>query len=374
MLGLRSSPSLEKLHEVRVALGVGVVAGHSSLQGWRLHMEDAFIIRDLNSNDDSDNNGDNNGHLEGHSLLAVFDGHAGSLVSTFAASHLIPHLLETEEWQRYSQQLTAKKASNSTADIIEVENAVEREEGTIHLLRLALVKTFVSLDETLRALPEVKEGADMSGAAAVVALLTPTHILCANLGDSRCVLRSGGRTVHMSEDHKPEDLEERVRIEAAGGFVAGNRVNGELAMSRALGDFRYKDSPLLDYTLQKVITVPDIAVHRRCDDDELLLLACDGVFDVMSNSEAVDFVHRILSPGSPSASSSGIISPEQAASELIDLALSLESTDNISAIVLPLKLTPKMPATETTVVSNSYSLNGSYKGGIITSDRKRKLS
>ena len=71
-------------------------------------------------------------------------------------------------------------------------------------------------------------------------LITKTHIYCANAGDSRTVLaRSSGPEMcfPLSEDHKPENSGERARIEAAGGFVADNRVNGNLALSRALGDF-----------------------------------------------------------------------------------------------------------------------------------------
>lgn len=108
----------------------------------------------------------------------------------------------------------------------------------------------------------------------------------ASVGDSRSVLGSDSRVISFTEDHKPNLLEERRRIENAGGFVQFNRVNGELAMSRAIGDFRYKPS---DKELAKhefmVIAYPDIAIHRRTKDDRVMILACDGVFDVLSNDE-----------------------------------------------------------------------------------------
>jgi serine/threonine protein phosphatase PrpC len=78
-----------------------------------------------------------------------------------------------------------------------------------------------------------------------------------------------------------------------------------------------------------VICVPDLAVHRRTAEDRLLLLACDGVLDVMSTAEAVEFAGRVLAE-------EGLGGPEVAAGELVDLALSLESTDNISVILVPL--------------------------------------
>ena len=120
------------------------------------------------------------------------------------------------------------------------------------------------------------------------AIITPTHIVCANVGDSRCVVGSTttGITTALTDDHKPSNPEEKIRIEKAGGFVAMDRVNGELAMSRALGDFRYKRDETIPRHEQKVICYPDIAIHQRSGKkDEVMILACDGVFDVMSNAE-----------------------------------------------------------------------------------------
>lgn len=75
-----------------------------------------------------------------------------------------------------------------------------------------------------------------SGCTAVVALLRDRELVVANAGDSRCVLCHEGKAVDLSIDHKPEDEEEKQRIEAAGGKVTGDgRVNGGLNLSRAIG-------------------------------------------------------------------------------------------------------------------------------------------
>jgi serine/threonine protein phosphatase PrpC len=80
-----------------------------------------------------------------------------------------------------------------------------------------------------------------AGCTAVLAVVTPFHVVCASVGDSRCVIgQDKGACISLSNDHKPINKAEQVRIERAGGFVRENRVNGELAMSRALGDFQYK--------------------------------------------------------------------------------------------------------------------------------------
>ena len=75
--------------------------------------------------------------------------------------------------------------------------------------------------------------------------MTSTEIICANAGDSRTVLGKNGRAVEMSEDHKPENRGEMERIQRSGGFVEEGRVNGMLALSRALGDFEYKGNSAL---------------------------------------------------------------------------------------------------------------------------------
>jgi len=70
--------------------------------------------------------------------------------------------------------------------------------------------------------------------------VTNDEIICANAGDSRCVMAKGGKAINMSEDHKPECEIERKRIEDAGGMVEDNRVNGILNLSRSFGDYEYK--------------------------------------------------------------------------------------------------------------------------------------
>ena len=86
----------------------------------------------------------------------------------------------------------------------------------------------------------------MAGCTANVVLITETEIYCANAGDSRSILKFGDvnykikQYVALSEDHKPDDHKESIRISAAGGYVVEGRVNGNLNLSRALGDMEYK--------------------------------------------------------------------------------------------------------------------------------------
>lgn len=81
----------------------------------------------------------------------------------------------------------------------------------------------------------------VAGCTACVVLVTPDTIICSNCGDSRAVLKNKSNAIGLSYDHKPSLKKESRRIGAAGHFVTEDRVDGTLAMSRALGDLGFKD-------------------------------------------------------------------------------------------------------------------------------------
>ena len=98
---------------------------------------------------------------------------------------------------------------------------------------------------------EIKSVPFNAGCTACVCLLTPDTIFCANSGDSRAILVSkAGKVTELSHDHKPDNEGEMKRIKAAGGFVDDGRVSGIIAVSRAIGDWEYKN-PALQATLEK---------------------------------------------------------------------------------------------------------------------------
>jgi len=127
-----------------------------------------------------------------------------------------------------------------------------------------------------------------SGCTAVVVLLDRKRRLlwCANAGDSRAVLLRGGAAVALSYDHKPEDALESRRIELAGGHVVDGRVDGNLNLSRALGDLRYKAEGHLGPHEQRISALPDVLeVELREGLDGGLVLICDGITGVMENDD-----------------------------------------------------------------------------------------
>jgi protein phosphatase 1G len=148
--------------------------------------------------------------------------------------------------------------------------------------------------------------AENVGTTAVVVLLGDDgEFVCANAGDSRAVLCRSGRAIDLSTDHKPGMQSERRRIEAAGGTVttqnaAGrtvHRVNGSLSLSRALGDFAHKGTPGLSPEQQAVTAAPELLRHTRAVDDEFIVIACDGIWDVKSSQEVCTFVRARLRKG-----------------------------------------------------------------------------
>ena len=140
-------------------------------------------------------------------IFGVFDGHGGKEVAVFAAD-------------KYEKVLT---------DLSEFKSGD---------FETALIKSFYDLDE----LVSHEEFALDTGCTSNVVLITPDKIFCANAGDSRSILvKRGNAVVELSKDHKPGNPEEESRINAAGHFVSDDRVDGNLALSRAFGDFQYKD-------------------------------------------------------------------------------------------------------------------------------------
>lgn len=169
--------------------------GSSSMQGWRDSMEDCHT-HILSLPDDP-----------GTAFFAVYDGHGGAKVAEYAGKHL--------------HKYVTKQSKYLEGNIVE-----------------ALKQAYLEIDSVMCEEETLRH--EDSGTTSVVVVIKDDKLFCANVGDSRAVGCIGGIAEPLTQDHKPKDKHEKDRITAAGGWVEGNRVNGNLAMSRALGDFMFK--------------------------------------------------------------------------------------------------------------------------------------
>ncbi|GMN50621.1 hypothetical protein TIFTF001_019776 [Ficus carica] len=293
----------------------GVSWGFTSVIGRRREMEDAVAVVPGFMSRTCDHVGGctapgsrTSGEISPVHFFGVYDGHGGSQVAKFCAERM--HEVIAEEWTRENIGSYEWQRRWETALTVGFERA-DNEVVT----------------ETVA--PE------MVGSTAVVVVLSGCQIITSNCGDSRAVLCRGTQTIPLTVDQKPDREDELLRIEGEGGKVIkwnGARVFGVLAMSRAIGD---------RYLRPWIIPVPEITFTTRTDEDECLILASDGLWDVMTNDEVGDVARHLLRRRRRSmlnSSTDDQISPAQfVADNLTEIAYGRNSSDNISVVVVDLK-------------------------------------
>lgn len=146
--------------------------------------------------------------------------------------------------------------------------------------------------------------------------------MVANAGDCRAVLCRKGEAIDMSQDHRPIHPPERRRVEELGGYIEDGYLNGVLSITRALGDW---DMKLPRGSPSPLIAEPEFRQMVLTEDDEFLIMGCDGIWDVMSSQHAVSLVRRGLRRHDD---------PEQCARDLVMEALRLNTFDNLTVIIV----------------------------------------
>ncbi|KAG7014288.1 putative protein phosphatase 2C 49, partial [Cucurbita argyrosperma subsp. argyrosperma] len=182
-----------------------------------------------------------------------------------------------------------------------------------------LRKAFLLADQ---ALADDSGVSNSCGTTALTALVLGRHLMVANAGDCRAVLSRNGEAVDMSQDHRPIYSLEKQRVEELGGYVDGGYLNGVLSVSRALGDW---DMKLPHGSPSPLIAEPECKQVVLTEEDEFLIIACDGIWDVMSSQQAVNVVRQGLQRHDD---------PERCARELVLRALRLDSFDNLTVVVV----------------------------------------
>lgn len=249
-------------------------------QGWRPKMEDRHVtLMEISP---------------GVFYSAVFDGHGGAK--------------------------TAEFAQNNLHDVIRESNFFKKADYA-----RACVEGFILTDRLISQKVE-----ESSGSTALTVIIDSENIYCANVGDSRTVASYGGHGCPLSFDHKPNRTDEMKRIENGGGWVEYNRVNGALAMSRALGDFFFKQNLENPLHKQVVTAIPDVTICKL-KDFEFIVLGCDGLYDMLNNEEVVNFVRIRLAQK---------INPKEICQRLVEVCIAdhpsndLPGCDNVTVTII----------------------------------------
>ncbi len=292
-------------------------------------------------------------------FFGVFDGHGdGGVSSKFISKNLIRHITSSLEWETF--------------------------DGNIEPIAQAMHQACIIADNDLKEILASKNSIQHGGSTGVMAFVTSTSILVGNVGDSRCILVKrdtsnveeslskemkklstenetestsepeisnvdGIHVTALSTDHKPDIPDEKARIEKAGMEVIEEifNLNGKvtrfskiqkdssnkIAVSRAFGDFDYKDNEEVLVDEQAIVCTPEITVHKRDHScDMYMILACDGVYDVMSNNDVGKFVVDKAKELRKSVDEDSVLA--KVGDELLKRCLELGSTDNMSVLIV----------------------------------------
>ncbi|XP_058223376.1 probable protein phosphatase 2C 22 isoform X2 [Rhododendron vialii] len=255
--------------------------------GFRSSMEDAYVCVD----DFIHDYGLKNVSDGPNAFYGVFDGHGGKDAANFACNHLPRFIVEDEDFP------------------MEIERAVAS----------AFLQTDTAFAEAC-----LLDAALASGTTALAALVVGSSLIVANAGDCRAVLCRRGKAIEMSRDHKPGCSHERKRIEALGGYVSDGYLNGQLNVARALGDWHMEGlkgsrggGPLS--------AEPELKTTRLTEEDEFLIIGCDGIWDVFMSQNAVDFARRRLQEHND---------PVMCSKDVVEEALKRKSGDNLAVVVV----------------------------------------
>jgi len=268
-----------------------MIVGHSCMTGWKETMEDVPVARISLRKDPKT------------SYFAVFDGHRGSTVSAALGESLHTYIIGNRYY--------------SNGDWCN-----------------AIISGFNNCERYLRTIINYN---NMCGSCATICFIRNKSVICGNVGDSRIiggVKNKENKTmdaVEITIDHKPNDPIERARVEKAGGYVEMGRINGQLAVSRSMGDFDFKQNPYLTEYEQLVSAYPDVyewKIKKKC---YFIMLGSDGIFDVVSNQDVIDFIVLSIANGDK---------PEKISENLMDHCMAKYfgepdgSHDNMSVIIV----------------------------------------
>ncbi|XP_059635247.1 probable protein phosphatase 2C 27 isoform X2 [Cornus florida] len=222
----------------------------------------------------------------------VFDGHGGKFAAQFVRDHLPRVIVEDANFP------------------LELEKIVTR--------------SFMETDAAFAKSCSL-ESALSSGTTALTAMIFGRSLLVANAGDCRAVLSRRGLAIEMSKDHRPCCDNERMRIESLGGFIDDGYLNGQLGVTRALGDWHIKGLKETGERSGPLSAVPELKLITLTKEDEFLIIGSDGIWDAFRSQNAVDFARRKLQEHND---------VKLCCKELVEEALKRGAIDNLTVVMV----------------------------------------
>ncbi|XP_043722985.1 probable protein phosphatase 2C 27 isoform X2 [Telopea speciosissima] len=238
---------------------------------------------------------------EAVSFFGVFDGHGGKGAAQFVRDNLPRVIVEDADFP------------------LELEKVVMR--------------SFMETDAEFARKCSL-QSALSSGTTALTAMIFGRSLLVANAGDCRAVLSRVGVAIEMSRDHRPCCIKEKKRVESLGGFIDDGYLNGQLGVTRALGNWHLEGMKETSERGGPLSAEPELKMITLTKEDEFLIIGSDGVWDVFSNQNAVDFVRRRLQEHND---------VKLCCKEMVEEAIKRGAIDNLTIVIVGFHSDPPPP-------------------------------
>ncbi|TVU12332.1 hypothetical protein EJB05_45970 [Eragrostis curvula] len=253
------------------------------------------------------------------SFYGVFDGHGGKDAAHFVRDNLPRIIVEDSDFP------------------LQLERVVRR----------SFMQTDSQFAESCSHLEALS-----SGTTALTAMIFGRSLLVANAGDCRAVLSRCGTAIEMSMDHRPCSLSEKLRVESLGGYVDDGYLNGLLGVTRALGDWHLEGMKEVGSRKGGPLSAePELKMITLTKDDEFLIIGSDGIWDVFSNQNSVDFARKRLQEHND---------VKLCCKEIVEEAIRRGASDNLTAVLVSfhLEAPPQIKVNRPGRVARSISAEG----------------
>ncbi|KAK3221822.1 hypothetical protein Dsin_008847 [Dipteronia sinensis] len=280
--------TMEKKQNLLTNFFPALRSGEWSDIGGRPHMEDTYVcIGDM-----AKKFGYNLHEDEAVSFYGVFDGHGGKAAAHFVRDHLPRVIVDDADFP------------------LELEKVVTR--------------SYIETDAAFLKSCSL-ESALSSGTTALTAVIFGRSLLVANAGDCRAVLSRRGKAEELSKDHRPCCMKERMRIESLGGYIDDGYLNGQLGVTRALGDWHLEGMKELGGRVGPLSAEPEHKLITLTKEDEFLIIGSDGIWDVFTSQNSVDFARRRLQEHNDL---------KLCCKQIVDEAIKRGATDNLTVVMV----------------------------------------